>query len=102
MREQAAAHGLSTVGPEVLPNLEASFDAMVASYVLHLAVLPADLLAAMRSVRLGGRVAANFHKDRGLVESIDSILREGLFAIDEEASTDHLLHGSIRVWERIS
>jgi hypothetical protein len=102
MREQAAAHRLLTVGPEDLPKLESSFDAMVASYVFHLAVPLIDLLAAMRSVRRGGRVAANFHKNRGFVDTTVSILREGLFAIDEQASTDHVLHGAIRVWERIS
>lgn len=101
MREQAAAHGLPTVGPENLRSLEGSFDAMVASYVLHLAVPQADLLAAMRCVRVGGKVAANFHKARGLVEVAVAVSIADVYSAVEVESIDHPLHGSIRVWERI-
>jgi len=102
MRAQAASAGLPTVGPEGLPNFESSFDAMVASYVLHLAVPPADLLAAMRCVRVGGKIAANFHKYRGLADTTLAISRADLFAVLDEASALHPLHGPVRVWQRVS
>lgn len=101
MRAQAAAQGLPTVGPEDLQNVKGSFDAMVASYVLHLAVPPADLLAAMHCLRIGGRAAANFHKGRGLAETeaamsdFDAVRQVDLDIVD------HPLHGPIRVWARI-
>lgn len=101
MRRHASVRGLATVGPEELPGLEGTFDAVVASYVLHLAVPAEDWLAAARCVRRGGRIAANFHKGNGLVQMEQQIDKEGLFAAVQSASLDHELHGPIRAWERI-
>jgi SAM-dependent methyltransferase len=100
MRAQARARGLSVVEPSELRGIAASFDAVVASYVLHLAVPVVDWLAAARCVRVGGRLAANFHKGRGLDPAAAVIRELGVFvALDEECFDDDL-HGPIRTWER--
>lgn len=100
MRTQARARGLDVVEPADLPGLAASFDAVVASYVLHLAVPVADWLAAARCVRAGGRLAANFHKGHGLDAAV-AALREltDFVMLDDESVIDEV-HGPIRTWER--
>jgi SAM-dependent methyltransferase len=101
MRELAGANGLHTVSPYDLPDLELAFDAMIASYVLHLAVPQIDLVNAMQCVRVGGKIAANFHKDRGLTMVVTAIAQTGLFSEISRVSTYRLLHGTMLVWERI-
>lgn len=101
MRARARARGLCVIEPRELAALEDSVDGMIASYVLHLAVPAADLVAATRCVRLGGRVAANFHKGRGL-DGAALVLteQEGLVELTE-ARRDEMPQGPIRVWQRV-
>lgn len=100
MRAIARARGLPVVEPCELRGLKGSFDGMIASYVLHLAVPEADLMAAVRCMRLSGRIAANFHKSCG-VARVTRLMHgcPNLVEVTEERRTD-LRHGSIRVWQR--
>jgi hypothetical protein len=101
MRAKARAHGLCVVEPHELADLENSVDGMIASYVLHLAVPAPDLLAAVRCVRLGGRVAANFHKSRGVDEAALVLAQQGGLAEITEARRDDTRHGPLRLWQRV-
>jgi SAM-dependent methyltransferase len=101
MRRQAQASGLKVVAPGELPALAGTFDAVVASYVLHLAVPVDDWLAAARCVRVGGRLAANFHKGRGLAVVEAALHESSTFVALGAQSMEDGLHGPIRTWERV-
>lgn len=100
MLRLAAARGMQVITTKELSNSENTCDAMVASYVLHLAVPRRDLEAAVRCVRQGGLIAANFHKGLGLAETCNTIedLRLG-FPVNDRA-LDRQISGPVRVWRR--
>ncbi|MGH2687215.1 MAG: methyltransferase domain-containing protein, partial [Actinomycetota bacterium] len=101
MRARARAHGLRVLEPGELADHEDSVDGMIASYVLHLGVPSGDLVAATRCVRPGGRVAANFHKGRGVDEAARVLTeRAGLVEVTA-ARRDDTPHGLVRVWQRV-
>jgi cyclopropane fatty-acyl-phospholipid synthase-like methyltransferase len=100
MRARARANGLATIEPMDLRSHEDSFDGMFASYVFHLVVPEEDLLAAVRCIRRGGRIAINFHKGCGLKEVESAMTQdEGLREL-AVSPREHPIHGSIRVWQR--
>lgn len=101
MRRRAQARGLLVIRPEHMGIVAGIIDAVIASYVLHLAVPADDWLAAAACVRVGGRLAANFHKGRGLEAADAALRRNGDFAALPSGCLEDGLHGAIRTWERI-
>jgi len=100
MRRIAGSEGHRVVDLHGLSAMEGHFDAVVASYVLHLAIPGSDLETAARSLAVGGRFAANFHKGIGLDHVAGVLMRSGMVACPLEEAAEHGQHGVIAVWER--
>lgn len=100
MRRLARTRGLSVVEPTELSTLASSFDAVIASYVLHLAIDADVWRQAAMCVRPGGRVAANFHKNRMMPAVVEAMRGTGQFAEISSAAPDLDLHGPVVVWGR--
>jgi SAM-dependent methyltransferase len=74
MRELAAETGMDVIAPEEVRSFDGEeFAGAFASYVLHLDPRPADLRPVLSTLRPGGVLVANVHKDRGL-ETLRSYL----------------------------
>ena len=101
MVQLARSRGINAIPPTALSTLVDIFDAALASYVMHLSVPIEDIGYVVRSIRIGGRFAANFHKGWGLREFEDEIRSFRAMSLKSELNKDHEVHGAIRVWERI-
>jgi SAM-dependent methyltransferase len=101
MVQLARSRGINAIDPIALSNLVEFFDAALASYVMHLSVPIEDIGCVVRSLRIGGRFAANFHKGWGLSEFEEGIQSFRAMSQRSELNLNHEVHGAIRVWERI-
>ena len=101
MREVAQVRGMKVLTPEQLASRSTQFSGIIASYVLHLTIVPEELLAAVSCLTIGSRFSANFHKGINVAE-VESLLRTSrlLAAVPVPESTDHCGHGEIRLWRR--
>lgn len=100
MRRLARANGMRSISPYQLAKMEGDFDASVASYVMHLTIPETDIGNLARSLRIGGRLAANFHKNQGLRVFEEAVKRLTFIVELEELNEDNQYHGALRVWER--
>lgn len=101
MRRNAKARGLVTITGRELGRLRpASFDAVVASYALHLAQPEPDLDALHRALRIGGVVAANFHKNSGLGAVQAHLAQCGRYEVT--AFEGPVAHGLYRMFRRLT
>lgn len=101
MRQRASANGLPVMNVPGLSRFRGWFDGAIASYVMHLALPEADLTLLLQSLRVGGRLAANFHKSKGL-DDIEKFLEvHPEFQAVTIAQDRPVPHGPVRVWRRI-
>lgn len=78
MREGAAGSGMSVMTPQQLLTVQPkSFGGAFASYVLHLDPRPAGLSRIIATIKAGGALVANIHKNRGLETLCQHIEAEG-------------------------
>jgi SAM-dependent methyltransferase len=63
MREIAKCRGMDTVGLDDMSGLQSVFDGAIASYVFHLIADEAAIGVLVHSIKQGGVVVANHHKD---------------------------------------
>ena len=102
MRTIAENRGLMTVPVEALEtNTSCQFDGGFACYVLHLASAHEHLYGLARSIRVGGRFAANFHKGRGMA-AVDQILRSCGFEIEARREPGRSVPAPEIVWVRMA
>jgi SAM-dependent methyltransferase len=101
MLAQARQRGLSVLMLDDLAALpEGSFDAVIAGYVLHLAVPSEELALVCRTIRDGGHLAANFHKGYGYDDIREMLGRFGDFTASDVTDLDSLHHGRYGLWRR--
>jgi SAM-dependent methyltransferase len=78
MRAIARSRGLRVINETQLIALEPrSIDGIIASYVLHLAAGVEDLALAAGKLAPQGRLAANFHKGLGMIETNNILVLNG-------------------------
>lgn len=66
MRRLATSRGMKVIGPKDVATLHAgAFDAIFASYVFHLMPDPESVGSLWRSLKPGGPLVANLHKNTG-------------------------------------
>jgi SAM-dependent methyltransferase len=97
MTSIARSRGMVTVSLTDLQTAPAQpFDGLIASYVMHLASAIDEFAVAVRRVRVAGKVAANFHKERGFAATSRLLLDSG-FTLD---SSDGHWGSTVGVWTR--
>lgn len=74
MRRGAEKHGLIVIDSLDEPAVN-QFDAILAAFVLHLGIGTAAVEKLVGLLRPGGVLAANFHKDMFLVDTVEEIRR---------------------------
>jgi len=100
MRKQANAHGLEVWGPRHLAVApKNSIDAAFCSYLFHLLPDLGSLRLLWLRLRVGGALAANFHKGRGLDRVADAF---GATASEHNIEGPQLMfaHGLYRLFIR--
>jgi|tagenome__1003787_1003787.scaffolds.fasta_scaffold20884976_2 hypothetical protein len=101
MRKAAEFRGMRVLTTDELVVCEEPFAGIIASYVLHLTIVPNELLAAVECLAPGARFAANFHKGINVLE-VESLIASNGGCV-QLSLTDHPHlrgHGEIRLWER--
>ncbi|MDI6104302.1 class I SAM-dependent methyltransferase [Actinoplanes sp. NEAU-A12] len=100
MRAIAERRGLRTTTVEDLASApEGCFDGAFACYVLHLTSSHEHLPHVARAVRRGGRIAANFHKGRGLAEA-SAILAQWDYEIVARTPRSQSVPAPEVIWKR--
>jgi hypothetical protein len=101
MLAQARQRGLRVLSHHELATVpDGYFDAIIAGYVLHLAIPSQELSSVCRTLRVGGHLAANFHKGYGYDEVSEILGRlQGFTALDvRHYGSFH--HGRYGLWRR--
>jgi SAM-dependent methyltransferase len=94
MRDLAQHRGMRAISIIELQNSVAAFHGVIASYVFHLLVDETVLDRLWATVKVGGVIVANFHKDRG-VERVNSFFQRSDCRIVKREVLPHLQrHGS--------
>lgn len=102
MRQQAAANGIEVWGPrDLAATAKGTIDAAFSSYVFHLLPDLGSTTLLWSRLAIGGALAANFHKGRGLDRLMQVLVAHGAeVRVPRERSSSYA-HGISRLFVRV-